>query len=232
MKLTTYNAILLAVILTGTFLLGIVAIISFVWLSIQDMSPQNVVVAAPKTAQSAEAPHIHLNLVVEGSKKYRGHTFVIGPRIYMEQGNDSYKNGSLSSFGYQRASKRNIGHVALDTLESQWYFGTNDQNILNIDDVFTGKNDNTKWHGTFVEVVNSDTNADGVLSKEDLSQLYWIDESFKPKLILADVQSVNRLANYEKDSILNYRRDGTDFMSKFDLETNEITQAKMLQPQK
>lgn len=232
MKLTTYNAVLLAVILTGGVLLGIFALASFAWFALNDSRPQNAVVAAPENTSNPEDQPVVLNLVVEGNKKYRSHGFVMGPRVYMEQGSDSYKGGSLSSYGYQRASKRNIGHVALDRLETQWYFETNNQNILNIDDVFTGKNSETKWHGTFVEIVNSDTNADGILSNKDLSKLYWVDENFKPRLILEDLQSVNRLVNYEKDSLLKYRRDGKDWMSKFDLEANEITQTKMLQPQK
>lgn len=231
MKLKSLNGILLSIILAGIILGGLMILGLLIWLAYQDSAPRNIV-AVPEASRANNAQAEPLKLTIENTRNYTPHQFKIGPRIYMEQGQDGYNKGSLSSYGYSKAAKRNIGHVDITTLESRWYFPANDQNIIDIIDIITGKNEASEWHGILIEIVNSDTNADGFLSNKDKSQLLWVDESFQPKLVLENIDGAERISRYQTDILIRYEIGEDIMIGKFDIESGKIIQSSILKPQK
>lgn len=216
MKLKTLNGILLAIILGGFILFITITTAFLFWL--ENSSVPSEVPAQSKNS-TPETVELDLDIEFRQWQRYHSKQGMAGPRIYLRQGEN--KGGKFSS--YSSDVERNVGHIRLSDLQPVWYFPSNNQNILGVDDLFISNKDAGVWQGTFIEAVINDTNYDGLLSKKDKSTLYWLNPDYKLDAVSPSIGALNKAFIDQGRIFVLFTNEGQDVIGRFDPETKTFS---------
>lgn len=216
MKLKTLNGILLAIILGGFILFVTIATAFLLWIENSGTSSE---VPAQSGNATLESTELDVDIEFHQWQNYHSKQGMAGPRIYLRQGENS--GSKFSSFSSD--AERNIGHIRLTDLQSVWYFPSNNQNILDIDDLFISDENADVWQGAFIEAVINDTNGDGLLSKKDNPTLYWLGSDYQLDMVSPSITSL-KIAFIDQGRIFAiFSEEGQSVIGRFDADTKTFS---------